>query len=112
MKESQLKETPDTALEGQRLDVWLYRTRFFKTRSLATKTIVKGKIRITRNGQTERTTKPHVKLRSGDRAVFVRGKTLIHVEMIDVATRRGPATEAQTLYRILPLDTKGLAHEL
>lgn len=98
--------------EGQRLDVWLYRTRFFKTRSLATKMVLKGKIRITRKGQTERTVKPHVKIRPGDHAVFMRGETLIHVEMIDIAKRRGPAPEAQSLYRILPLDTKGLAHEL
>lgn len=112
MTSPSLKTPPDAACEGQRLDVWLYRTRFFKTRRLATKMITKGKIRITRNGQTERTTKPHFKIRPGDQAVFMRSEALIHVEMIDIATRRGPAREAQTLYRILPADTEGNPHEL
>lgn len=93
----------DPHTECQRLDVWLFRTRLLKTRSLATKMILKGKVRITRNGQTERTVKAHVKLRPGDRALFMRGDTLMHVEMLAVAERRGPAREAQTLYRLLPL---------
>lgn len=112
MRSQALTPEPDTSPEGQRLDIWLYRTRFFKTRSLATKMVLKGKIRITRNGQTERTTKPHFKIRPGDYTVFMRGETLIHVEMIDVALRRGPAREAQSLYRILPQETKGHDHEL
>ena len=90
--------------ECQRLDVWLFRTRLFKTRSLATKTILKGKIRVTRNGRTERITKPHIKFRPGDRALFMRGAELIHVEMISPAERRGPASEARDLYRHIPLD--------
>lgn len=90
--------------ESQRLDVWLFRTRQFKTRSLATKTILKGKIRITRNGKTERITKPHIKFRPGDRALFMRGRELVHIEMLGTAERRGPASEAATLYRMLPLD--------
>lgn len=66
--------------------------------------ILKGKVRITRRGVTERTVKAHVKLRPGDRALFMRGDALIHVEMVATADRRGPAKEAQTLYRVLPLD--------
>lgn len=91
--------------QAQRLDIWLYRTRLLKTRSLATKMILKGKVRVTRHGRTERITKPHLTFRPGDRAVFMRGTSLIHVEMLSIAPRRGPASEAQTLYRILPLDT-------
>ncbi len=83
-----------------RLDVWLYRTRLFKTRSLATKTILKGKIRITHHGQTKRITKPHQALRLGDHVTFMRGPNLVHVEMMGAGVRRGPAPEAQSLYRI------------
>ena len=83
-----------------RLDVWLYRTRLFKTRSLATKTILKGKIRITRHGQTKRVSKPHQALRPGDQVIFMRGPNLVQVEMIAAGARRGPAPEAQGLYRI------------
>ncbi len=102
---TQLRTSTDAfESEGQRLDVWLYRTRLFKSRSLATKMILSGKIRITRNGCTERITKPHVQLRPGNMAVFMRGPELIHIEMLATASRRGPAKEAAQLYRILPMD--------
>jgi len=85
--------------EACRLDVWLFRTRLVKTRSLATKMILGGKVRITRNGKTERTRKPGLHLKAGEHITFMRGSQLIHVEMIAAGTRRGPAPEAQSLYR-------------
>jgi len=84
---------------GCRLDVWLFRTRIFKTRSLATKMILGGKIRITRNGRTERIRKPGLTLKPGEHVTFMRGPKLIDIEMISAGTRRGPAPEAQSLYR-------------
>jgi ribosome-associated heat shock protein Hsp15 len=83
-----------------RLDVWLYRARLFKTRSFVAKAILKGKIRITRHGQTKRVSKPHQALRPGDLVIFMRGPNLVQVEMIAAGARRGPALEAQGLYRI------------
>ena len=62
--------------------------------------ISKGKIRITRNGQTERTTKPHFIIRPGDALIFMRGTTLLQVEMISAAQSRGPASEAAALYAV------------
>jgi len=85
--------------EGCRLDVWLFRTRIFKTRSLSTKMILTGKIRITRNGRTERIRKPGLILKPGERVTFMRGPKLMDIEMISAGTRRGPAPEAQLLYR-------------
>lgn len=85
--------------ESCRLDVWLFRTRLLKTRSLATKMILAGKIRITRNGRTERIKKPGLCLKPGERVTFMRGSQLMQVEMISPGTRRGPAPEAQSLYR-------------
>jgi len=61
--------------------------------------ILGGKIRITRNGRTERTRKPGLCLKPGEHVTFMRGAQLIHVEMIEPGTRRGPAPEAQSLYR-------------
>lgn len=84
--------------EACRLDVWLYRTRLLKTRSLASKMISKGKIRLCRNGQTERIKKPHALIRPGDSVIFMRGTELISVTMQGAGTRRGPAPEAQKLY--------------
>jgi len=91
------KNAPDH--EGCRLDVWLFRTRIFKTRSLANKMILGGKIRITRNGRTERIRKPGLILKPGEHVTFMRGSKLMDIEMISAGTRRGPAPEAQSLYR-------------
>lgn len=84
-----------------RLDIWLYRTRLLKTRTLAGRMISSGKIRLTRNGQTGRIKKPHTLIRPGDSVTFMRGTELLSVRMRAAGTRRGPATEAQTLYERL-----------
>ncbi|RKQ68818.1 heat shock protein Hsp15 [Litorimonas taeanensis] len=94
------KDTSSHASESDacRLDIWLYRTRLLKTRALAGHLISKGKIRLRRNGQMERIKKPHALIRPGDQVTFMRGTELINAEMIASGTRRGPASEAQTLY--------------
>lgn len=63
--------------------------------------VSKGKVRITRNGKTERVKKPHTLIRPGHEAIFMRGNELIHIEVLAAALRRGPAREAVTLYNIL-----------
>ena len=63
--------------------------------------IASGKVRLTRNGKTERTRKPHTLVRPGDGVSFMRGAELLSVKMTAPGTRRGPATEAQTLYERL-----------
>lgn len=86
------------------MDVWLYRTRLLKTRTLATRKILARKIRVFRNGQTEKVKKPGTLIRPGDHVTFMRGNDLIYVEMLASGTRRGPASEAQALYKRLPED--------
>lgn len=81
-----------------RLDTWLFRARLCKARREAQTIISKKKLRLTRNGETSRITKPHYQIRPGDQVSFIRHQQLIHVEMIAVGTRRGPATEARSLY--------------
>lgn len=81
-----------------RLDIWLFRTRLLKTRSLAARLITKGKIRVKRNGRIDRVQKPHTLIRPGDQITFMRGQELISVEMVEAGIRRGPASEAQGLY--------------
>lgn len=90
-----MSETPSDSV---RLDIWLWRARFIKTRAEAGRFIAKGKVRLMRAGQTTRITKPHYKTRPGDRVTFMRAETLIDVEVVAVGTRRGPYTEALTLY--------------
>ena len=83
-----------------RLDVWLWRARFFKTRALAAKACEAGAIRLERFGRIGRVEKAALNVRPGDRLIFALGARLIDVEIRAAGERRGPASEAQTLYVI------------
>ena len=85
---------PGTAQTSQRLDKWLWCARFFKTRSGAAKQVSGGHVRV--NGA--RVTKPATAIKPGDVMTFVQGRDVKVVKMVAVATRRGPAPEAQALY--------------
>ena len=84
-----------------RADVWLWRARFFKTRSLAAHFIDEGRIRLTRAGQESRLDKPARPVKVGDALVFALGGRLIAVTVAGLGERRGPAAEARTLYAAL-----------
>jgi ribosomal 50S subunit-recycling heat shock protein len=81
-----------------RVDVWLWRARFFKTRSLAAKFADEGRVRLTRAGQETRIDKCSRSIRIGDRLVFAVGGRLVAVVVEALGERRGPAEEARGLY--------------
>lgn len=87
-----------------RLDVWLWRARFFKTRALSGAHIRKRGARITRNGLTRRVNKPGTSIWAGDVVTLAQGAHIRAVEVLGLGTRRGPADEAATLYRTLETD--------
>ena len=80
--------------ETQRLDQWLWHARFFKTRSLATKLVSGGNVRV----DGTRVSKPAHALRSGTTLTFPQARRIRVIRVDALATRRGPASEAQTLY--------------
>jgi len=84
--------------ESCRADVWLWRARFFKTRSLAARFIEAGHVRLSRGGQENRIDKASRTLRLGDGLVFALGGKLTAVKVEGFGERRGPATEARALY--------------
>lgn len=84
--------------DAARVDVWLWRARFFKTRSLAAKFVDEGRVRLTRAGQESRLDKPARPVKTGDRLVFAVGGRLIDVTVEGLGERRGPPAEARTLY--------------
>src|SRR5262245_48690615 len=89
------REDDDAAsLESNRLDKWLWHTRFFKTRSLATAAISGGKVHL--NGER---IKPAHRVRSGDRVSLILGGLTGEFEVLGLPVRRGPAPEAQSHYR-------------
>lgn len=81
--------------ERERLDKWLWRARFFRTRALAAAAVSAGKVRV----NSARQTKPGASLKIGD-ALTIAKAGRVHVVIVEAfGARRGPAAEAQTLYR-------------
>jgi len=76
-----------------RIDKWLWAARFFKTRSLATDELGKGRVDV--NGQTA---KPSREVQAGDRVTIRQGWMVRTVEVLAVSGARGPAPVAQQLY--------------
>ncbi len=80
-----------------RIDKWLWHARFFRTRTIAQTFVTSGKVRL----NSERVTKANQNVKPGDVLTFVREKQLCMIEISAIATRRGPAPEAQALYNDL-----------
>ncbi len=83
--------------DGLRADKWLWYARFFRSRSLATQICQAGKLRLSGQGVI----KPHTKVRPGDVLTFPQARHIRVVKVLALATRRGPASEAQALYEDL-----------
>ena len=83
--------------EVLRLDKWLWHARFFKSRTLASTFCVSGRLRV--NGTIVR--KAHYPLRLGDVLTFPKGPQIRVIRVLVLGVRRGPATEARTLYEDL-----------
>lgn len=80
-----------------RIDKWLWHARFFKTRTLAQGFVTAGNVRVNR----QRIEKANHSVKPGDVLTFVKGPQVRVIEIVALATRRGPATEAQELYNDL-----------
>lgn len=78
---------------GVRLDKWLWAARFFKTRSLASEEVGKG--RVTVNGAPA---KPSREVRLGDTLTLAHGVAARTVVVTGLSHVRGPAPTARTLY--------------
>jgi len=80
-----------------RLDKWLWHARFFKSRALAARVIEKNGVRI----DGRRVKKPGAAVRVGDTLTFVQGREVRVVRILTLGERRGPASEAATLYEVI-----------
>ncbi|HEY3695414.1 RNA-binding S4 domain-containing protein [Phenylobacterium sp.] len=92
-----MSEPADTC----RADVWLWRARLFKTRTLAARVCEDGRVRLTRAGVESRLDKPARTVRIGDQLVFASGGRLTAVRVEALGERRGPPAEARGLYSSL-----------
>lgn len=84
----------DDTTEKFRIDKWLCAARFFKTRALAADAVECGKVHV-----NEVRVKPAKTVVAGDRLAINVGQQQYEVEVLALANRRGPASEAQKLYR-------------
>ena len=81
-------------MDAMRIDKWLWAARFFKTRTLAQDEVGLGRVLI--DGQRMKASRD---VRVGDRLTIHRGDETFHVFVEGFSNTRGPATEAQKLYR-------------
>jgi ribosome-associated heat shock protein Hsp15 len=84
-------------MDTQRLDKWLWCARFASTREACAGMAESGLLRINR----QPTGKPHAKIRVGDILTLPLFAGVKVVEVLALAERRGPASEAQLLYRLV-----------
>ena len=84
-----------------RVDVWLWRARFARTRGLAAALVENGAVRLTHHGRQGRLDKPSRLVHPGDDVVFVRDERVTAVRIEALGDRRGPPAEARALYVVL-----------
>jgi ribosome-associated heat shock protein Hsp15 len=80
-----------------RIDKWLWYARFFKSRTLASKLCTSGKLRL----NCKLICKGHATLKEGDVLTFPKEDDVRVIKVVSIATRRGSASEAATLYEDL-----------
>jgi ribosome-associated heat shock protein Hsp15 len=83
----------NTTEPGLRIDKWLWAARFYKTRQLAIKALNSRQISINKT-----ILKPASTVRAGDIVQIKRGADEIHIEVLGISDKRGPAKMAQLLF--------------
>ena len=84
-----------------RIDVWLWRARLAKTRSLAAALVERGAVRLTHQGRQTRLDKPSRLVHPGDEMTFAVDGRVRAVRVQAMGERRGPPAEARALYSSL-----------
>ena len=79
--------------DSLRIDRWLYHCRLFKTRTLASKAVSAGHVKV--NGERPA---PGRRVKVGDRIDLVRDRLPYALEVLAIPARRGPAAVARSCY--------------
>ena len=86
--------------EKIRLDIWLWYARFYKSRSLSSKAILSGNLRV----NSIKIIKPASKVKINDVLTINHVNKVRIIRIQSIGARRGPASEAQALYNDLSVD--------
>ena len=81
-------------MDRLRIDKWLWAARFYKTRSLATDEIDKGRVRI-----NDMEVKPAKEVKIGDTVTLRHGPVTRTLVVRGISDKRGGAPAAQLLYQ-------------
>ena len=92
--------------EKIRLDTWLWYARFYKSRSLSSKAISSGKLRVNSN----KIIKPASKVKINDVITINHTNMVRIIQVQSLGSRRGPANEAYNLYNDLSGDIKDVSN--
>jgi ribosome-associated heat shock protein Hsp15 len=93
---------------GQRIDKWLWFARMVKTRTLAQTIVSQGQVRVNKT----RIAKASHEVGPGDIVTLaVHGRVRV-IRVLAIGTRRGPATEAQTLFQDIAETTPAASEKL
>ena len=84
-------------MDKLRIDKWLWAARFYKTRTLASEEVARGRVEV--NGQE---VKPARELKVGDMVSLRQGPVTRTVLVKGLSGTRGPAPVAQQLYEETP----------
>ena len=83
-----------------RLDKWLWHARIYKTRTLATEMVSRGKVRV----NAKITKKPAAAVGPGDVLTLMQGRDVRVLRITGLPERRGPAPEAEAHYEAVNPD--------
>ena len=92
--------------EKIRLDTWLWYARFYRSRSLSSKAILSGKLRVNSN----KIIKPASKVKINDVLTINYLNVVRIIQVQNLGIRRGPASEAQKLFKDLSGDANGVTN--
>ena len=84
----------NAGMNGTRMDKWLWAARFYKMRGLASKACELGRVEL--KGQTVKAAR---EVKVGDLLKVTTEGGIFEVEVLALSEVRGPAPEAQKLYR-------------
>ena len=80
-------------MDKLRIDKWLWAARFYKTRSLATEEIDKGRVRV-----NDAEVKPAKEVKVGDTVTLRQGPSTRTLVVRAISDKRGGAPQAQLMY--------------
>jgi len=92
-----MTDKPANMQEKIRIDKWLWFARVVKTRTLAKKLVLAGKVRLNGN----KTSSPSLDLKPLDVLTITLERRIIVYRVVSTGKRRGPASEAGLLFEDL-----------